>query len=88
MDQVIEKLINSLPIWNDKITIKVIDGGITNKNFLVQDSKKKYFVRLGDNIPEHNISRSNEEIALIHPLDNDYFFGCRSKLGWGKSILD
>ena len=34
------------------------------------------------------ISRSNEEIALIHPLDNDYFFGCRSKLGWGKSILD
>tara|TARA_Y100001970_G_scaffold279342_1_gene386503 strand:+ start:1142 stop:2005 length:864 start_codon:yes stop_codon:yes gene_type:complete len=50
----------SLPIWSDQINITKIDGGITNENFLVTDSKKKYFVRVGEDIPEHLVSRSNE----------------------------
>ena len=63
MDKNIEKLIYSLPIWKDDIDITTIEGGITNQNFLVQEKSKKFFVRLGNDIPEHNVSRSNELMA-------------------------
>ena len=56
----INQLISSIPIWQNKIIISKIDGGITNQNFLVTDSNKKYFVRVGEDIPEHLVSRSNE----------------------------
>ena len=58
-----ENLIRSLPFWKNKIKIKPIKGGLTNQNFLVQENSKKFFVRLGDDIPEHNVSRSKELIA-------------------------
>jgi len=58
-----EDFIKSVPIWKNKIDIDKISGGITNKNFLVTDGEKKYFVRLGNDIPEHLVSRSNELIA-------------------------
>ena len=56
----IDQLISSIPIWQNKIIISKIDGGITNQNFLVTDNNKKYFVRVGEDIPEHLVSRSNE----------------------------
>ena len=58
-----ENLIRSLPFWKNEIKIKAIKGGLTNQNFLVQENSKKFFVRLGDDIPEHNVSRSKELIA-------------------------
>ena len=58
-----ENLIRSLPFWKNEIKIKAIKGGLTNQNFLVQESSKKFFVRLGDDMPEHNVSRSKELIA-------------------------
>ena len=60
MSNNIDQLISSIPIWQNKIIISKIDGGITNQNFLVTDSNKKYFVRVGEDIPEHLVSRSNE----------------------------
>ena len=33
-----------------------------------------------------SISKSDEKLSLIHPLDDDFFSRCRNKLGWGKSI--
>ncbi len=63
MNNSIEILIRSLPVWKGDINIKTIDGGITNQNFLVQEKSKKFFVRLGNDIPEHNVSRSNELIT-------------------------
>lgn len=62
MEKHVEQLIQSIPIWKDKVTISKIDGGITNQNFLVKDNGKKFVVRLGKDIPEHLISRSNELI--------------------------
>ena len=59
----IETIIRSLPFWKNKINIKPIKGGISNQNFLVQENSKKFFVRLGDDMPEHNVSRSKELIA-------------------------
>ena len=63
MDEITKNLIQSIPIWKGNIEIKTIDGGLTNKNYLIQESSKKFVVRLGDDIPEHLVSRSNELIA-------------------------
>ena len=60
MDKNIIQLISSINFWKDRIDISPIKGGITNKNFLVIDGSKKYFVRIGDDIPEHLVFRSNE----------------------------
>ena len=60
MDKKIQENILSVPIWENSIKITRIDGGITNQNFLITDSNKKYFVRVGEDIPEHLVSRSNE----------------------------
>jgi thiamine kinase-like enzyme len=63
MEKNVEKLIQSIPIWKDKVKISKIDGGITNQNFLVEDNAKKFVVRIGKDIPEHLISRSSELIT-------------------------
>ena len=63
MNKNIKATIQSIPIWNNEISIKTLDGGITNENFLVEEDNKKYVVRLGNDIPEHLVSRSNELIV-------------------------
>ena len=60
MNKDIENIIKTIPVWKENIKIEIIDGGITNQNFLVEENNKKYVVRLGNDIPEHLISRSNE----------------------------
>ena len=63
MKKNIENSIRSIPIWNENIKIQTIEGGLTNQNFLIEENNKKYVVRLGNDIPEHLISRSNELIV-------------------------
>ena len=63
MNKIILDTINTIPIWKGSINIKILDGGITNQNFLVEDNINKYVVRIGNDISEHLISRSNELIA-------------------------
>ncbi len=55
----IEK-IKSLSIWKEDITISPLEGGITNLNFIVSHGNEKVVVRLGQDIPEHLVFRSNE----------------------------
>ena len=55
-----EQKIYSLPIWKSKINIQPLEGGITNLNFIVSDNGQKFVVRLGNDIPEHLVYRSNE----------------------------
>tara|TARA_Y100001960_G_C14610027_1_gene795236 strand:+ start:245 stop:1111 length:867 start_codon:yes stop_codon:yes gene_type:complete len=57
------EIIKKLPIWKGNVIIKNLEGGITNQNFLVQDSSQKVVVRLGKDIVEHHILRSNEIIS-------------------------
>ena len=57
------EIIRSLPIWNNEIDIKSLDGGLTNHNFLVKDNSNKLVVRLGEDILEHQVLRSNELIS-------------------------
>ena len=58
-----ENKIKSLPIWKNLENIEPLEGGITNLNFLVSDSGSKSVVRLGSDIPEDLVYRSNEIIV-------------------------
>lgn len=40
--------------------VSPLQGGLTNRNFLVQDSARKAVVRIGADIPVHQIMRFNE----------------------------
>ena len=55
-----EDKIKSLPIWKGTLEINPLEGGITNFNYLVNDSGKELVVRMGSDIPEHLVYRSNE----------------------------
>ena len=65
MNRKILDKIKSIPIWKGNINIIKLDGGITNENFIVQDSQRKYVARIGNDIHEHLISRSNELMVSI-----------------------
>ena len=52
--------IKTLPIWKGNISLNPLEGGITNHNYLIKDGTSKYVVRMGEDIPEHLVYRSNE----------------------------
>lgn len=59
-----EKIIRQLNCWQqDDKTVRPLEGGITNHNYLVGDGGQQYVVRLGDDIPVHQIRRFNEVAA-------------------------
>ena len=41
----------SLSIWGRPVEPVPVGGGITNANFLVDDGRRRCFVRIGDDIP-------------------------------------
>lgn len=53
----------ALPIWQGQATATALGGGITNLNVLVSDATRKAVVRIGDDIPVHQIMRFNELAA-------------------------
>jgi thiamine kinase-like enzyme len=53
----------SLPIWTGPVHAEPLGGGITNINFVVRDARGKSVVRIGDDIPLHQIMRFNELAA-------------------------
>ena len=52
-----------LSCWKNSVDPQPLTGGITNANFIVDDAGKRYFVRIGDDIPLHGIMRFNELAA-------------------------
>jgi len=58
-----QKKAASLACWRGKVDPRPLGGGITNTNFTVVEGAVKYVVRIGDDIPLHQISRSNELAA-------------------------
>lgn len=56
-------LIHALPIWHGRIAVAPLNGGITNVNYLVQDGPRRCVVRIGADIPVHQILRFNELAA-------------------------
>ncbi len=53
----------ALPIWTGTPTAVPMGGGITNLNLLVTDAKRRAVVRIGNDIPVHQIMRFNELAA-------------------------
>ena len=62
-DNTAEARATSLKCWRGPVNPEPISGGITNANFVVEDGGQKYFVRIGDDIPEHGVMRFNELAA-------------------------
>ena len=52
-----------LPCWGGPVHPEPLGGGITNVNFKVEDADRHYVVRIGDDIPVHQIMRFNELAA-------------------------
>lgn len=79
--------INRLPCWSGQVTAEPISGGITNLNFVVSDADRKFFVRMGDDIAEHQVMRFNElaacRAAHAAGLSPEVFFA-----GDGMLVLD
>jgi thiamine kinase-like enzyme len=53
----------ALPIWSEPVEPRELPGGITNINFLVEDSGRKFVARIGGDIEPHGIVRKNELAA-------------------------
>ncbi len=63
----IETKLKALPCWKSDISFLPLGGGITNINYLVTDrdgdSEAQYVVRIGEDIPVHQVMRFNELAA-------------------------
>jgi thiamine kinase-like enzyme len=53
----------ALPLWSGPVSAVPLGGGITNLNVLVTDATRRAVVRIGDDIPVHQIMRFNELAA-------------------------
>ena len=58
-----EDRVRALACWAGPVTVAPLGGGITNRNFVVQDGARRAVVRIGDDIPVHQILRFNELAA-------------------------
>jgi thiamine kinase-like enzyme len=52
-----------LACWSGPVSPEPLVGGITNKNYLVKDGGGRFVVRVGDDIPVHQVMRFNELAA-------------------------
>ena len=65
MNEEHERRVRALRCWDDAegLGIEPLAGGMTNANYLVRDGGSRSVVRLGDDIPEHHVSRAAELAA-------------------------
>lgn len=55
--------IRRLGCWTGRVEISPLAGGMTNRNYLVQDADARFAVRLGEDLPVHGVMRFNELAA-------------------------
>ena len=71
-------------VVNAKSQLKIITVGKQNKANLSFDSHNSIHIP-GEN--EIHISKSSSMLNLLHPVDHDFYDGCRNKLGWSSGII-
>ncbi|SEC64198.1 Thiamine kinase [Rhizobiales bacterium GAS188] len=54
-----------LSCWSGPVTAEALGGGLTNANFVVRDAGRRFVVRIGSDIPEHQVMRFNERAASL-----------------------
>lgn len=52
-----------LACWRSPVRPVPLTGGITNANFLVEEGGRRYVVRIGEDLPVHQVMRFNELAA-------------------------
>jgi thiamine kinase-like enzyme len=55
----------ALPCWRGPVTAEPLGGGMTNVNFVVRDGAENFVVRIGDDLPVHQVMRFNERAAAL-----------------------
>ena len=77
--------LNSRPLIvdeNTKIEIRLCGK---NRAYLSADSHNNSSLKQGSSIC---VSKSEEELSLIHPIEHDFYSACRNKLGWSLGIKE
>lgn len=59
----LEARVRALGLWQGEPLIVPLQGGVSNASFTVTDRTGKYVVRIGEDYPCHQVSRSREIIA-------------------------
>jgi len=65
---------------NCKVNIKILSPGVK----LSLDSHTSFSLKKGDSV---DISKHDSTFNLIHPLNHNFYAGCRNKLGWSSSLI-
>ncbi len=60
-----KRIAESLAFWGGPVSAEALSGGLTNANFLVRRGHERFVVRIGDDIPRHQVMRFNERAASI-----------------------
>ncbi len=58
-DKALERA-KGLPCWRGVVEPRPLGGGMSNRNYLVEDAGAKYVARIGSDMPMHNVMRFNE----------------------------
>lgn len=58
-----EARVSGLSFWKEPVSPRPLVGGITNTNFTVDHCGERFVVRVGDDLPVHQILRFNEAAA-------------------------
>jgi thiamine kinase-like enzyme len=62
-DHALADKVARLPIWQGPVTLRPLQGGLTNISFVATDRTGKYVVRCGEDIPVHHVFRDRERAA-------------------------
>ena len=60
-----KSIAEALSFWSEPVTAEPLGGGLTNANFLVRQRGERFVVRIGDDIPRHQVMRFNERAASL-----------------------
>ncbi len=52
--------IRALPVWSGPVVVRPLDGGLTNRNYLVADGNDQFVARIGEEMFDLGIDRRNE----------------------------
>jgi thiamine kinase-like enzyme len=55
-----QRLAESLQCWRSPVSAEPVGGGMSNRNFRVHHAGVTCFVRIGGDLPEHNVRRADE----------------------------
>ncbi|MFI5015033.1 MAG: phosphotransferase [Hyphomicrobiales bacterium] len=60
-----KRIAEGLAFWGGPVTAEPLGGGLTNANFVVRHGGRRFVVRIGDDIPQHQVMRFNERAASL-----------------------